>query len=199
MTSMVDDTIRMSGSPMTVIRSAGNLSSYLWEGTMNRKGLVPLKAYERFYLIPSDSGIVEGDLVQKGSELFLVMSLAREDLHGDLQCFQGTLYKCNSVVTVKKYNSGTQALDVFQSGVNCLITRALSGPGLSPPDNDQATVIPAFKGRDKVFFLIAQSASGIDKTSSILDAAGRSFRVSDDFDPFIVNGILQAEVVWANA
>jgi len=197
--SLIDDTIKMAGSKMSVIRTPSNLSSWFREGTMSKKGLEPSKSYERFFLIPTDSGVVEGDLIQNGSEFFLVMSLAKQESFGEFLAYQGTLYKCNSIVTVRKFNSSTDAFADAATGVNCVIARALAGPGLTPAKDDVNTAVSWMKGLGKIFNLFIQNSATVDKNSLIIDASGRQFRISSDSDPFVTNGVLSAEVVWANA
>lgn len=190
--SIVNENIRLAGSPMTILRAAGNVASYFWMGTLVRKGLEPSRSFERFYSIPSDSGVVEGDLIQAGSEFFLVASLSRTETFGELLCFQGTLYRCNSVVTVKRYDGDLKTFPVVKSGVRCLISREINRVR---SEDDRAAAGFYQKGQGPVFTLFAQESEGIDSGSLLEDQAGRSFRVSDDTNPTLAGGLTMADLV----
>lgn len=189
MASIVDDSIKQAGFPMTIVRSGGNLSSMFWKGTFNKRGLDPTKSYERFYLIPSDSEIVEGDLVQDANFSYLVMSLSREEEFGEFLCYQGTLYKCNSIVTVRKYDTTTQGFPIFKTGIHCVIMRANRGF----IDDDKATAAPSHAGQGNLFLVYAQASTGIDKKCVVTDQNGNDFEVSNDVNPTIANGIVIAD------
>jgi len=182
----------MAGRPITVLRSPVNLSTFFWQGTLNRKGLEPTRSYERFYLMPSDAGVVEGDLIQDGTDFFLVMSLSKEGEFGETWAFQGTLYKTNSLVSVNTYNESTQVFDPIKTGVNCLITRAHAFRGA---EDDMAVALSSARGRGSLWTVYARVSEGINKDSILVDQAGREWRVSADSDPSVVSGVLVADVM----
>lgn len=189
--SLIDDTIKMAGRPITILRAAGNLSSFFWNGTFNRKGLEPPRSYERFFLIPSDSGIVTGDLIQDGTDFYLVMSLSREGEFGETWAFQGTLFKTNSVVSLNKYATGTQIFSQTKTGVNCLITRAHAFRGAE----DDMAVLSSRSGRGSLWTLYARTSEGIDKGHTITDQDARDWRVTADSDPSLAGGIFTADIM----
>ena len=192
--SIVDDTIKLAGSVMTIIRTPTNVSSYCWKGTMSRRGLEPKSAFERFFLIPSDAGIVEGDLVLIGGDYHLVMSISTEGEFGETWCYQGTLYKCNSVITVRQYNSGTKAFITSATNIHCLITNE-GWWG----ENDRNVAVQASRISSRAFTVYAQALAGIGKKSMIIDQASMRFRVSDDIDPITTNGITTIRMLLENA
>lgn len=190
--SLVDENIRLAGMTATLIRTPSNVTSSCWKGTLARKGLEPARAYERFYLFPSDSGVVEGDLVQIGSEFFLAMSLSREEEFGELQCFQGTLYRCNSTVTVRKYNGTTKVFDDFKTGVRCLIVRSSARV---QAEDDRADAVDWGRGTTNMFTCYLQEGVGFSKDCLLVDQDQRQFRATDDQNPTVVDGVTILDMV----
>lgn len=192
--SLVNDTIKLAGHPMTIIRAAGNIASYFWKGTMQRRGLEPKSSYERFYLIPSDSGIVAGDLIQHGLIYYLVMSLSLEGEFAEPLCLQGTLYLCNSLVAVRQYNSGSKAFIDSATNVRALIiVEGWTG------ENDRNVAVQASRISNRSYTVYAQKVAGIGKASMIVDQDSRRFRVSDDINPVLAGGITTARMMIENA
>ena len=182
-----------AGKTLTIIRAGGNKTVILYI----KAKLKAAALYAREFLAEyEDDGLQEGDLLQDGSDYYLVPALQKIDVDVSQAIFKGFLYKCNSVVTVRQYNSGTKEYEDLTTDVNCLITDTLfSG------DEDRNTIMRrgTYRGRDIYYFLYIQSVSGFTKKTPVVDAMGRQFKVIDEMNPFFASGIIEARLKWTDA
>jgi hypothetical protein len=198
MSSLIDESIRLDtrARGVTIIRGSGNINTYMVsEITGNDRSKVdPYYDFESSAKLPSDCGIVSGDLIQCGDDYYLVMAIEEKWCCDELGFYKCTLYKCNSLVSVYYFNSATKEHDVLhKSNVRCLITQVRAQEW----DNDKSLIIKQFRGRSSPFQVFAQSNSGIipGKDCVLIDQADRRFRTNKDFDVFIADNISQTQVM----
>jgi len=183
----VDEVLKSVGEPVTIIRTGGNVSTYLY---INPKGSFERSApYERNCMMPTDSGVISGDLIQHGSDYYLVVNLFEDRRVGEFFDYKARLFKCNTTVAVKAYNSMTKAFANVKTGVPCLIID--SNAYLM---SDRGVTVPGYSGRDDVYYLYAQSGAGIDKNSILVDAASNHFRATDNINAFFASGVVEVPV-----
>lgn len=197
--SIVDEDIRIAGLAASIIRTPSNISTYVMAeitgSEAGRRRLEPALSFDHSFRFMTNSGIVTGDLVSIGTNYFLVMALEPKNIHGILEYYRGTLYKCNSVVTIYGFNSTTQKDDlVIKQNVRCLITQVRAQEW----DTDKALALPnrTYRGRTQPFQVYMRASEGLTVKHYFKDQSGRNFRVSKDFDVFISEGILQTEAMW---
>lgn len=197
--SVLDETIRLAGRSVQIIRDTGNVDTYMYYTSTGRTAgkfkLNPDDDHETGFLFPSDSGVQSGDLVYAGSDYYLVVSLTDLVVFGEVWGYKGLLYKCNSVVTVRHWNATTSQFEDYKTGVRCLITQERAQGWME----DKSLLQPVrYRGKRQPFTLYAQTSSGIDIHSRIVDQDGREFRVGKDQNPFTSGGILITQVMWEN-
>lgn len=197
MPSLVDETIRLAGRQATILRSPANISTYVIDEITGvdsgKKQLDPYLDFETAVRFLSDSTVVCGDMVQIGSDYFLVMAVEVERAFNSIEFYRTRIYKCNSTVSVYYFSAITKLFTTLHlSGVRCLITQVRAREW----NDDKSLIIKGYGGRIQPFQVFAQDDSGITKESALVDQAGRRFRVSKEFDVFIADGILQSQVIW---
>lgn len=186
----VDDVIKSVGVSSTIIRTIGNLSTWLY---ISPKGsfLGSRAAYEREAMVPTDSGIVIGDLVHFANDYFLVVSLFEDRRVSEFFYYKAKLYRCNETITVQAYNATTKSFANSNTGIRCLIVSSQAAL-----DSDKGVVIPGFRGSDDVFYLYAQksSLSGITKNSILIDSSLNKLRVGNGINPYFASGLIEVPV-----
>jgi len=181
-----------TGKTATIIRSSGNLTIDIYIKPKSRT-LLP---YMRDFIADSDASpsgeLIEGDLVKDGTDYYLIVALSKMEMDVTY-AVRGYMYKCNSTVTIKTYNSGTKAYESYATDLPCLITKEHD-----EGQTDRGVVSPSRRESNKGFFVYAQSDKGIALKSYIIDQDSRKFRVADDINPFFAGGIVEARAVWDN-
>lgn len=199
--SLVDETIRLDArkQSITILRESGNISSYMVSEVTGidtgKRRLDPFYDFETFARMPSDSGIVSGDMGQSGNDYYLVMAIESKWLADEIGFYRCTLYKCNSTVSVYYFNNTTKKHDTLhKSNVRCLITQVRAREW----DEDKALAVRQYRGRQQPFQLFVQESSGIVSGVDciVVDQSNRRFRVSKEIDVFIAGGISQAQIIW---
>ena len=201
--SFIDEDIRLAGRPATIIRDAGNISTYATaESTgqdAGRRRLDPNFGFDYTFKFMTDSGIASGDLVVINSEYYLVITLEPKYVFGDLEYYRGTLYKCNSVVSIYYLNNTTKKYDTLhKADVQCLIAPVRAREW----DEDKAIIMPnrGYRGQTQPFQVLARSSDGILTEGCIIkDASDRRFRVNKESNPFLSDGVFLSEIEWENA
>lgn len=181
--SVIDQVLQTVGEAVTIIRTGGNISTYLY---INPKGSWSTKAYyERDGMMPTDSGVVVGDLISHLTNYYLITALFEDRRVGEFFYYKTRLFKCNKNVTIRAYNDTTKEFANASTNVPCLIadTNAMTS-------SDKAIVIPGFGGRDNVYYMYIQSSSGITKNSIIVDGS-TSFKVAGNVNPFFAGGLYE--------
>lgn len=181
---------------VTIIRTV-NVETYmvaeLTGVESGRRRLDPFFDFENFAKFPSDSGIVSGDLILCGTYYLAMAIEEKRFVDEEVSGYRATLYKCNSIISDYRLDATTRKPTVLQkSGIHCLITQVRSQAW----DEDKATMIKQYRGRQQPFQVFAQAASGITAESILVDQSARRFRVSKESDVFISENILQAEILW---
>lgn len=182
---------------VTIIRTV-NIETYmvaeLTGVESGKRRLDPYFDFENFAKFPSDSGVVSGDLILCGSLYYLAMAIEEKRfVDEEISGYRVTLYKCNSVISDYRLDITTRKPTVLQkSGIHCLITQVRAQAW----DEDKATMLRQYRGRQQPFQVFAQAASGISVESILVDQSTRRFRVSKESDVFISENILQAEILW---
>ena len=194
--SLSDETIRLSGRIVTIVRAAGNVTTYMAAAELGnlvgKRKPDPFYDYEVGMIFPSDSTIVEGDLILEGSIYYLAMSVSPTYLGADLQYYHGMLYKCNSVISIYGYDSVTKKPDdLIKADVQCLITQVRA----QSQDEDKNIVDRNYRGKLKPFQIFMRYTEGLTNVSAIVDQDSRRFRVNKQFDVFVASGIVQAQVI----
>ncbi len=128
MSKLIDESIRLAGRQVEIIRSSGNLSTYMWAYSTGylagKRKQEPVFQHEAGAMFPSNSDIVAGDLVYDYTNYFLVVSLSQDIHYGEAYGFRAMLYKCNAIVSIMGFNNATNHHDTLvQAGVHCLITQ----------------------------------------------------------------------------
>lgn len=183
----VDDILKSVGATCTIIRTGGNVDTYLY---INPKGSFEKSApYERNAMMPTDSGVVEGDLIQYLSDYFLAVSVFQDRRVGEFFYNKVRLFRCNNTITVKAYNSTTKVFADSKTGVPCLVID--SNAYLT---SDRGVVVPGFSGRDDIYYLYAQQSAGIGKNSILVDASSNHLRVADNINFYFASGLIEAPV-----
>lgn len=194
--SILDETIRISGRTVTLVRIAGDVTTYMRDSQTvlaGKRRIDPLSDFEVGAMFPSDSGIVSGDLVYDTVTYYLAMSVLSRKVWDELLCYDAMLYKCNSLVSIYYYNSSSKKPDLLiQENVPCLITQVRAPEW----NEDKVAMAKSYKGKLQPFQVYMQDAQGLTNTSYIKDASGRHYRVSKDFDIFIAEGIIQCQALW---
>ena len=185
--STVDDVLKTVGEKCTLIRAGGNIETHFY--TSPKGGWTNRAPYERESMMPTDSGVVEGDLVQHLSNHYLVVALFEDRRVGEFFYYKARLYKCNSVVTTRVLNPTTKLFEDSQASVNCLIIAATS---MVP--EDMALLLSQYNGRDNLFVCLTQDSVGLKENDTIVDIAGRQFRVTNDIDPYFASGITKTAI-----
>lgn len=205
----VDEVIRSVGLSCTIIRPGGstwgaspwgtfrwgaddginNVSTYIYLNPKDAKG-----TYERNPMLPTDCGVVGGDLIQVLTDYYLVAGLIEDRRVGEFFNYKARLFKCNSVVTVRAQNVGTKLFANVSTGVRCLITQTLIGAS-----EDKSIIVPGYGGKDRLFYCFVALTAGVNKNNILVDSIGRAFRVTEDMDPLYAPGLLRAMVKIENA
>lgn len=192
MASQVDSVLKRVGEAVTIIRTGGNVSTYFY---MSPKGSTERSApYERNVMMPSDSGVVEGDLISHLSDYYLVVSAYQDRRVGQFFYNKVRLYRCNSTVTVRAQNPTTKLFVDAKTGVHCLITQVAS-----TGTEDRGLVVPRYTGKDRLFDCFLPTSVGITKNNILVGADGKQFRVMEDINPFVAQGVTLAMLKWENA
>jgi len=187
MAGSIDDVLKSVGEACEIVRSTGNIDTHFYANPKSNWGKTA--PYERDVMIPSDSGVVEGDLITHLSDKYLVVSVFQDRRVGEFFLNKVRLFKCNATVTVRAYSATTKEFADQETGVPCLITRS-SATLMS----DKGVTVPGFAGRDGGYYLYAQSVAGINKNSILTDEDGNRFRVASDIDIFFASGIVEVPV-----
>ena len=195
--SEFDETIRIGGKSATIIRTPTNITTYIMNDVtgmlVGKRRPDPMTDYENGFILPSDCGVVNGDLLLADSKYYLVMSLQAEKPFGELSFYRGMLYECNSLVSIYSYSTTTKKHSVLvKADVSCLITQVRA----QAMNDDKAMAIREYRGKIQPFQVFMQSSAGLTKDHIIVDQNNRRFRVAKDFDPFITENILQTQVLW---
>lgn len=183
MSSSIDAVLKTVGEAVTIIRTGGNISTYLY---ISPKGSWLTRAYyERDGMMPTDSGIVVGDLISHLTNYYLVTALFDDRRVGEFFYYKVRLFKCNKSITIRAYNDTTKEFANASTNVPCLIidTNAMTA-------SDRAVAVPGFGGRDNVYYMYIQSSSGITKNSIIVDGS-TSFRVAGNVNPYFTTGVYE--------
>lgn len=195
--SELDETIRIAGRAVTIVRDAGNVSTFMYSDKtgqiIGKRKTEPYFDYEVAAWLPSDSTVVSGDLILQGSIYHLVMSVDKDYTGDDLQRYSCMLYECNSVVSIYGYNAVSKELDtLIKSSVNCLVTQVRA----SAQKEDKNIAIKGYGGKRQPFQCFMRDSEGLTNISRIVDQYSRSFKVNKQFDMFIANGIVQTQIIW---
>lgn len=198
--SEVDETIRLAGRSSVIIRAGGNVNTFMYSDKtgqiIGKRKPDPYFDYELAAWFPSDSSIVEGDLVLQDSKYYLVMSVDKDYLDEDIQKYTCMLYECNSLVSIYEYNSVSKKYDsLIKDNVSCLITQVRAKEHIE----DKSMVVKQYRGRRIPYQLFIRNNEGLTNTSIIVDQDNRRFRIGKQFDMLITSGIIQTEVLWENA
>jgi len=198
---ILDPEIELAGVPCEIVRTGGNLTTYIVSASIGRVAgkfrANPEEIHQNGYLLPTDCGAVIGDLFLKDGEYYLLMTFEKMYDNGEHSCYRGQLFKCNSVVDVYYYSDATKKhTTLHESGVHCLITQSR----LSEINEDKAYMMRDYRGRTQPFNFYAQESCGIlgEGKTIIVDQDSRRFRVLKDFNPFIADNILTTAVEWEN-
>lgn len=197
--SLIDENIRLSGRPATIIRSTGSVSTFMTAEVTGmeagRRRLDPLQDFETAVMMPSDSGIVTGDLILLGSEYYLAMAAESKFYSSDMEYLRGLLYKCNSIVSIYYFNTTSKKYDTLhKSSIHCLITQVRAQAGVE----DKSLIVKEYRGKSQPFQVFMKESDGLTSECIIVDQGNRRFRVSKDFDVFIADGISQSQCMWEN-
>lgn len=189
--------ITLAGIPIQIVRTPSNINTYMFYGALGRIAgkyrANPEDAYQNGYYLPTDCGAVSGDLILADSEYYLLVSIEKIFDNGMLACYRGMLYKCNSVVTIKSFNSTTKKHDtVKKSNVHCLMTQVRAQEW----NDDKVMVVREYRGRTQPFQVFLRESEGLTKDDIIIDQDNRRFRVGKDFDVFTSDGITQTQVFY---
>lgn len=185
--------LREVGRSISIVRSPSNVASFMWIPDRRQRSLDPYSDFSFVAWLPIESGAVPGDLVIYDSEYYLVMARNKQEQFGESEYYRAVLYKCNSTVTIKVYNDATEKFDTtVGTGIHCLITQT---PGMEL-EEDKTLVTATYHGRMQPFQVFMRTSEGLTNQSILTDQAGRNFRINKDFDLFIENGIVRAEVMW---
>lgn len=188
--SSVDDVLATVGEAVTILRGAGNVSTFFY--------IYPPKTISMLHgvdaMLPTTSGILGGDLIQHGSIYYLVVGVYQDKRAGEFFNYKVRLLKCNSVVTLRTQNSTTKQFANATTGVRCLIA---SGGDSSLEDKSQ--IISRYNGRDNFYDCYLQASVGLTKNNLLVDGAGKVFRVSEELDSFFASGIIRAKIKQENA
>jgi hypothetical protein len=194
--SILDETIRISGRTVTLIRIAGDVTTYMRDSQTvlaGKRRIDPLSDFEVGAMFPSDSGIVSGDLVYDTVTNYLAMSVLPRKVWDELLCYDVMLYKCNSLVSIYSYSAVYQKTNLLvKADVPCLITQVRAPEW----NEDKVAMAKTYKGKLQPFQVFMQDGNGLTNTSYIKDAAGRHYRISKDFDIFIAEGVIQCQALW---
>lgn len=179
----VDQTIKDVGIAATIVRTSGNLSTYVYiypKAPAQRN-------WERESLLPTDSGLADGDLILASGKYYLVTSWLQDERVGEVFLYKAKLICCNDAVSVKAYSGGNWIDE--KTNVPCLIL-----DGTSMAMSDRGIVVPGFSGKDDVHYLYIQSSAGVDRNSLIVDSSNRSLRVAGGPNPYYSKGLLEVPV-----
>lgn len=198
MNSVTDETIFQRGLLATIIRDSGDIETYtiseITGEKAGRRRLEPALGFDHAFWFMSDSEAKSGDLIRIDTDYYLVMALEPKYEYGELEYYRGTLYKCNSVVTI--YTAGASGKDdtVVKAGVKCLITQVRGQDW----DVDRALALPnrSYRGSQKPFQVYMRGSEGLERKHSLVDQDERRYKVSKDFDVFTADGITQTECLW---
>ena len=195
----LNEEIRLAGAEIEIVRDDGNLYTYMYYGHVGKMAgkyrSNPDDIHQAGYYLPTDSGVKSGDLIKSFDDYYIVASLVSVNMYGDIACYKGMLFRCNSEVSVYYYDSTAKKHDTLhKAGVRCLITQSRVGQGWQ----DDKSFVMDYKGRSQPFSLYAQALSGVNKECKIVDSYGRVFRTSKDMDVFIIDGVIQTQILWVN-
>lgn len=199
MNSVTDESIFQSGIAATILRTPNNIATYVTKeitgADAGRRQLDPLLDFFTAFKFMTDSTITTGDLVLIENDYYLVMAIEERMSFGEIEDYKGTCYKCNSVISIYSTHPTTGKDTVLvKENVHCLITQVRSQEW----DTDRALALPnrSYRGAQQPFQVYLKASEGLNKTHSIVDQAGRRFKVGKDFDVFIADNIAQTEVLW---
>lgn len=187
MTSPVDEVIRSVGLACTIVRTSGNVSTYFYINP--GKSWKDAAPYARDGMMPTDSGVVSGDLIQYGSEYYLVVAILDDRRAGEFFFHKIRLFKCNNTITIKSYDAATKAFIDSKTGVPCLIV-----DGRASVMSDRGIMVPGYTGKDLSYYLYAQDGAGISKNSIMVDLAGRHLRALDSINYYFAGGLVEVGV-----
>jgi len=199
MAGLLDETIRMAGVSATIIRSSGNISTYMRQDATGmlagKRYIKPENEYVKGFLIPSDSGVVVGDYIQSSGINYLVMAIDPIDLCDGLDGYRGTLYQCNEVVSVYGLDAITaKPNDLLSSNTPILISPTERGVS----ESDSGQINGKWGQKEIVYSVFMQAGQGGETAMSLIDSASRRLRVLKNYDPFVASGLIKISVVLEN-
>lgn len=195
----INEEIRLAGSDAEVVRTGGNVATYLYHGYVGsiagRRRIDAEYSYEAGYYLPTTSDAVSGDIILWSGSYYLIMAIKPVILMGEVVAKAGLLYETNAVVSIFAFNPTTRKHDISRkSGVRCLVTQKYA----QDISDDKALMIREFRGRSTPFQFYAQEGTGLEKDDVVVDQDGRRYRVSRDFDVYRADGVIKAQILWEN-
>lgn len=194
----LDTEIRLAGALVNIKRTPRDIQTYLYHGHIGSIGgtrrVDPGSEHQAGYYLPAGSGAVSGDIIQIGNVYYLIVTLLDVYFNGEIVCLRGTLYRCNAVVSLYKYNSVTKKPDTLVgSGLHCVVTQE-SSYGLN---EDKAMVVNQYRGTSIPFNIYMRESDGLTKDVRLLiDQHQRRFRILNDFNPYLADGVVQTQASW---
>jgi hypothetical protein len=199
--NIMSESIRLDLRKQTIaiVRTPKNLAAYgIIEATgmdVGRRRLDPYFDFEFSARMPSDCGVVAGDMLIVGSDYYMVMGIEPKQIIAEVGYFKMSVFKCNTIVDIYTFTIGTNNYTTLaKSNVHCLITQVRANEW----SEDKALLVPKYRGRQQPFQLYVQASSGIVSGYDcvLVDSAGRRFRISKNIDVFISDGISQTQIMW---
>jgi hypothetical protein len=190
-----DVEIKLAGVACEIIRSPNNINTFIYHGTVGKLSggsASPDDVHRAGYYLPTDCGATPGDLLLIDSEYYLLMSFEKIYDNGVHACYKGQLYKCNAVLSFYGYNKQDREHNtLLRSGVHAFLTQNDVGAGM---DTDKAYAVSAYRGRSVPFNAFMQASAGLTKHDVVVDQDNRRYRVVNNFDPYIANGIIYTKL-----
>jgi len=183
----VNSAIQDVGLAAVIKRSSGDISTYIYIKPKLKAG-----GYEFEAWLPTDCGVVDGDLIEVTGSLstdnYFVSNLVPDERAGDFFKYNAKLFRCNHTIAIKSYNKTTKRFDDEQTGVPCLII-----DGGASQMSDRGMMIPGFSGKDDTYYLYCQFGI-LDRKSKIVDEGNRALEVAGSINPYFAKGLVEVPV-----
>ena len=175
-----------NGIPTTIIRSAGNVSTYV-----DISAKVKLNySYELLASFPASSGVVAGDLILASGIYYLIPYVIKDEFKGRIFSIKTRLFTCNRTVSISAQDATTKKFGVTKTDVHCLVVDQNN----VMVESDLGVAVPGMRGtKDISYFLYMQTIPELTKNSMFMDGT-RKLRITGNLNPYYAAGITEVPV-----
>ena len=175
----IDETIEAIGLAATIVRAAGDVSTYIYIDPKLKSAPYDYKSW-----MMTDSTVVSGDLILMSGYHYLVVGVSKDERVGEFFKYNVRLFRCNHVISVNIYDRPNRKFTSVKTDIPCLVV----DKGIAQI-TDKGLIIPGFSGTDESFTLYCQP-NGITEENVLQDENGNSLRPAGVISPYFTDGLV---------